>query len=142
MASYYPGEQKEIYFTVPDISGVNAVGLTWTVKVFVKDGVAVASGTEYTSISCVAVGASFYRIRFTPDGDSTSIYTIALLSDAATPDYFEEIFEVDWEKLYLEADMDHDTASTESVVYKLPGGGTLSTFNLARVGTVLSREKQ
>ena len=142
MSRYYPGEQKEIYFTVPDTNGDNTSGLLWSVKLFVKDGAAVGSGTEYTSISCVAVGSAFYRIRFTPDVDSTSVYTLSFLSDAGTPDYFEEIFEVDWEKLYLEADMDHDTATPESVTYKLPGGATLSVFNLTRVGTVLSREKQ
>ena len=142
MAKYYPGEQHEIYFTVPDLTGANTTGLTWSLDLFVKDGTKLTSGAEYSSVSCVAVGNDFYRLRFTPDDDSTSVYTIALTSDAATPDYFEEIYELDRERVYLEADMDHDTSTPESVTYKLPGGATLSEFQLSRTGTVLSREKQ
>jgi len=142
MAKYYPGTQHEISFTNPDSNGDNVTGLTWTVKAFIKDGVKVTSGTEFTSITCVAVGNDFYRLRFTPGSNSTSTYVIALVSDAAIPDYFEEIYEPDWERIYFESDMDHDTSTPESVTYKLPGGGTISVFQLSRVGTVLSREKQ
>ena len=142
MAIYYPGDQHEISFTNPDAAGDNVTGLTWTLKVFIKDNVKVTSGTEYSSITCVAVGNDFYRVRFTPDDDSTSVYVIAFVSDAVVPDYFEEIYEPDWEKIYLEADMEHDTTSPETVIYLLPGGATLSEFQLSRTGTVLSREKQ
>ncbi len=142
MSRYYPGEQHEIYFTVPDATGANTTGLTWTVDLFVKDGVKVTAGAEYTSIACVAVGNNFYRLRFTPDDDSTSRYSITLTSDASIPDFFEEIYEVDLERVYFEADMEHDTSTPESITYTLPGGATLSVFQLTRVGTVLIREKQ
>lgn len=142
MAKYYPGEQHVISFTVPDIDGNNTSGLTWTVKLFTKDGAKVTSGAEYASIACSNVGTDFYKIVFTPDDDSTSDYTIVVISNATVPDYFEEQYEPLWDRVYFEADMTHDETDPEEVSYKLPGGAVLSQFQLDRVPPILTREKQ
>lgn len=64
---YMPGEQAILTFPVPDGSGDNITGLSWTTKAITKDGARLTSGAEYSSFSISEhVSNEFYAAVFTP----------------------------------------------------------------------------
>ena len=140
---YRSGQQVRYPFTVPALDGSNTSGLTWTVSLFIKDGTVVTSGTEYDSIEVSDANENFYELTFTPASDSTAAYLIKLISDADPADVFEESFDVDWDWLFLYAEMEHDrSVSPETVLYKMPDGSTqLIKFRMTRDGVNIVREE-
>jgi len=91
MLTYTPGVAVKAEFTVPDGSGINVAGLTWTLALF-KDGVQVTSGTEFDGLSIEGIGSppTGYLMTFTPLSDG-STYLVRGTSSAA--DVWEERLE-------------------------------------------------
>jgi len=110
----------------------------------VKDGVAVTAGDEYTSISVTENADEYYELKFTPDIDSTSVYMVTALSDAAIPDLFEDRLEPDFAWLMLEGEQVHDYTdeSLPTVTYYMPDGTTvLRKYKLVRTGLTERRDR-
>ena len=140
---YRPGQEINITFTIRDETGAHIAGLSWSI-LFVKDGVAVTAGDEYTSISVTENADEYYELKFTPDIDSTSVYMVTALSDAAIPDLFEDRLEPDFAWLMLEGEQVHDYTdeSLPTVTYYMPDGTTvLRKYKLVRTGLTERRDR-
>ena len=137
------GSQIRIPFTVPDLTGANTPGLTWTVDLFVKSGTKVTSGTEFNSISVDRTNdTDFYELLFTPTAGSEAVYLVKVLSDASIPDVNEETLEPDYTWLFLYATMVRNTGvSPETLEFLKPDGVRLVKFNVYRSGNQEFREE-
>ena len=136
------GQQIRTPFTVPALDGGNTSGLNWTLNIFTKDGVKVTSGTEFDSISVVAVGTDFYEVLFTPESGSESVYLIKVISDAEIADVYETVLEPDYSWLMLYAKMIRDLqASPETLEFIKADGSRLVKYKVYREGLREIREE-
>lgn len=140
---YFPGEEANLSFVVPDANGDNITGLTFTVVAITKDDQRIVAGAEYTSFAIVEhVSNDFYQAVFTPNSNTSAIFNIFAKSDAAVADSFQWTLEPDWSRIVLLCEkMEHVLGSPETVTYYMPDGSTIiRTFNMSRSGTLETRE--